>query len=236
MSDRREEIAANLAAVRDRIATASAAAGRATDEVTLIVVTKFFPASDVRHLAALGVRDIGENRHQEAQAKVAETADLALCRHFIGGLQSNKAAAVAEHADVVHSVDRAKLVTALSKGAHRRGHPVDCLVQVNLDRGDPGAATSRAGATPEDVVPLAERLAGAEGLRLRGVMGVAPLGADPSPEFERLVEIAQQVRRIEPTATWISAGMSGDLEAAVTAGATHVRIGSAVLGPRPAIK
>lgn len=236
MTDRAAQIAANLAVVRDRIATACATAGRSADEVSLTVVTKYFPVSDVRRLAELGVRDVGENRHQEAQAKAAETVDLDLRWHFVGGLQSNKAAAVAEYADVVESVDRAKLIDGLSKGAHRRGRVVDCLVQVSLDPEGGSAAAGRAGAAVADVVPLAERLAGAEGLRLRGVMGVAPLGDDPSPAFERLVEIAQQVRRIDPAATWVSAGMSGDLEAAVAAGATHVRIGSAVLGPRPAIK
>jgi pyridoxal phosphate enzyme (YggS family) len=229
---RREKIAANLEVVRRRIAVACEAAGRKPDEITLTVVTKFFPASDVRILADLGVRDVGENRHQEAEAKAAECEDLHLRWHFVGHLQSNKAAAVARYASVVESVDRTKLVGGLSRGAHQAGHTVECLVQVSLDR--PGSSGERSGAAPEDAVPLAERIAAADGLRLRGVMAVAPLGADPVPAFESLAEVAAEVRTVDPSATWVSAGMSGDLEAAVQAGATHVRIGSAILGPRPA--
>jgi pyridoxal phosphate enzyme (YggS family) len=232
---RRDEIAANLTSVRDRIAAACADAGRAADEVTLTVVTKFFPASDVRLLADLGVSDVGENRHQEAEEKAAECADLRLRWHFIGTLQSNKAAAVAGYADVVESVDRAKLLKGLTQGAHRRGTVVDALVQVNLDP-DAGAGSGRGGAAPDDVARLAEQVAAAEGLRLRGVMAVAPLGADPAPAFASLMRVSDQVRGVDPAATWVSAGMSGDLEAAVQTGATHVRIGSAVLGPRPPLR
>jgi pyridoxal phosphate enzyme (YggS family) len=235
--DRRDEIAAGLETVQGRIADACATAGRSADEVTLTVVTKFFPTSDVRHLFDLGVHDVGENRHQEAEAKAAECADLDLRWHFIGNLQSNKAAAVARYADVVESVDRPKLLPGLARGAQERGVIVDCLIQVNLDpqeRG--GAATGRGGARPADVVPLAERLAGTDGLRLRGVMAVAPLDSDPAPAFATLAEIAADVRGVDPSATWVSAGMSGDLEAAIESGATHVRIGSAVLGRRPTIK
>jgi PLP dependent protein len=236
-TDRRGEIETNLRTVRGRIAAACRDAGRGADEVTLTVVTKFFPASDVRILFDLGVRDVGENRHQEAAAKAAETGDLALCRHFIGSLQSNKAAAVAAYADVVESVDRAKLLPGLARGAHQRGIRIDCLVQVNLDPDDAGGAGhGRGGARPDDVVPLAEQVAATEGLRLRGVMAVAPLGQDPAPAFAKLASLAGQVRTVDPAAVWVSAGMSADLEAAVAAGATHVRIGSAVLGPRPTIK
>ena len=233
-SDRREEITRNLAAVRERIATACKDAGRAPEEVTLIVVTKFFPASDVRLLAELGVTDVGENRHQEAEAKAAECADLDVRWHFIGGLQSNKAAAVAAYADVVESVDRAKLLKGLAKGAQQRGRPLDCLVQVSLD--PPDASEGRAGAPAADVSGLAERIQETDGLRLRGVMAVAPLGEDPAEAFARLAPSVADVRRVEPSATWVSAGMSADLEEAIRAGATHVRVGSAVLGRRPAIK
>jgi pyridoxal phosphate enzyme (YggS family) len=233
---RRHEVTHNLRLVRERIASACRDAGRSPDEVTLTVVTKFFPASDVRLLTELGVRDVGENRHQEAQAKAADCADLDVTWHFIGNLQSNKAAAVAGYADVVESVDRPKLLKGLSKGAHERGTVVDCLVQVNLDPEGPDAAGGRGGAVAGDVVRLAEQTAVAEGLRLRGVMAVAPLGQDPAPAFDKLADLAEQVRSVDPAATWISAGMSGDLEAAIKAGATHVRIGSAVLGRRPTIK
>ncbi len=235
MSDtahRREQLTGTLEVVRGRIAAACARAGRSADEVTLTVVTKFFPASDVRLLADLGVRHVGENRHQEAETKAAECADLDLTWHFIGGLQSNKAAAVARYADVVESVDRAKLLTGLSRGAHESGHEVDVLVQVSLDP-DPAGPGGRAGAHPADVPALAERVREAEGLRLRGVMAVAPLGADPAAAFSALAAVAAEVRRVDAAATWVSAGMSNDLEAAVESGATHVRIGSAVLGSRP---
>jgi PLP dependent protein len=226
------ELARNLDAVRGRIDAACAEAGRKPDEVTLTVVTKFFPASDIRMLAELGVRDIGENRHQEAAAKAAECAGLDLRWHFVGNVQSNKAKAVAGYADVVESVDRPKLLAGLSRGAHERDATVECLVQVNLDP-DPEAAAGRGGVAPGGAVALAERIRDAEGLRLRGVMAVAPLGEDPVPAFHELARIAEEIRRVDPSATWVSAGMSGDLEAAIRTGATHVRIGSAVLGPRP---
>jgi pyridoxal phosphate enzyme (YggS family) len=233
MSDRRAEIETGLAAVRERIASACAAAGRGSDEITLVVVTKFFPASDVRLLADLGVRDVGENRHQEAVAKAAECEDLDVRWHFIGGLQSNKAAAVAGYADAVHSVDRAKLVAGLGRGAQERGRDLDCLVQVSLD---PPDAEGRSGCDPDDVPALVQRIEDTDGLRLRGVMGVAPLDGDADDSFARLAEIAFVVRAQAPAAMWISAGMSGDLEHAVRHGATHLRIGSAVLGPRPVVK
>jgi pyridoxal phosphate enzyme (YggS family) len=227
---RAEEVAERLDVVRRRIATACEEAGRDPDEVTLVVVTKFFPESDVRVLADLGVRHVGENRHQEAEAKHAACADLDLVWHFIGGLQSNKAAAVGLWADVVQSVDRAKLLRGLSRAAHERDRLLDVCVQVSLDA--PGG-DGRAGAAPDDVPALARAVVEAEGLRLRGVMAVAPLGEDPETAFARLAEVAAQVRSVDPAATWVSAGMSGDLEAAVRHGATHVRVGSAVLGNRP---
>jgi hypothetical protein len=228
---RRDEVAANLAAVRRRIETACAAAGRDPDEVSLTVVTKFFPASDVRILADLGVRDIGENRHQEALAKREECAGLPLRWHFIGHLQSNKAAAVGSWADVVQSVDRARLLTGLARAAHERDRVLEVLVQVSLD--PPGESAARSGAAPAEVVGLGRQVAAADGLALRGVMGVAPLGGDPVEAFGRLASVAAELRAEVPSATWMSAGMSGDLEQAVAAGATHVRVGSAVLGNRP---
>jgi pyridoxal phosphate enzyme (YggS family) len=230
---RRDELERNLETVRARIAAACADAGRAADDVRLVVVTKFFPASDVRLLADLGVTDVGENRHQEAEAKAAECADLGLTWHFIGGLQSNKAAAVAAYADVVESVDRAKLVAPLAKGAHQRSHEVDVLLQVSLD---PPDREGRAGADPDNLPVLARAVEESGTLGLRGLMAVAPLGEDPRPAFERLAVIHRELLAEHPGATWLSAGMSGDLEHAVHAGATHVRVGSAVLGSRPQFK
>lgn len=230
MTSRSDELAANLAAVRRRIETACLQADRSPDDVALTVVTKFFPASDVRILADLSVTDLGENRHQEAAAKVAECADLSLRWHFIGGLQSNKAAAVARYADVVESVDRAKLVGRLSAGAVERGSEVEVLLQVSLD---PPGADHRAGADPTEIPALAAAVEAAEGLRLAGLMAVAPLGEDPAEAFARLAAVHTGLLRDHPGADRLSAGMSGDLEEAVGTGATHVRIGSAVLGPRP---
>jgi pyridoxal phosphate enzyme (YggS family) len=230
VSERRDELAANLDAVRRRIAAAALAAGRDPDDVTLVAVTKFFPASDVRLLAGLGVTDVGENRHQEAQDKVGECRDLAVRWHFIGGLQSNKAAAVASYADVVESVDRVKLVGPLDRGAHGRSHEIDVLLQVSLD---PPGASGRSGAEPTELDALADAVEGAGMLRLRGLMAVAPLGADARAAYSRLAEVRARFVAAHPDATWLSAGMSGDLEAAVEAGATHVRLGTAVLGTRP---
>lgn len=230
---RREQLEAGLRRVRDRIATACSEAGRDPDEVTLIVVTKFFGASDVAGLAGLGVGDVAENRHQEAVRKAEECRDLGLRWHFVGGLQSNKAAAVAAYADVVHSVDRPKLLRGLAQGAAERGIRLDVCLQVSLD---PPGADNRAGAVPEAVSALAEQVASHAELRLRGVMAVAPLGEDPAPAFDRLAEVHAALQREHPDATWLSAGMSDDLEAAVERGATHVRVGSAVLGSRPQVE
>ena len=230
---RADQLAANLEAVRRRIGAACEAAGRPRDDVALVVVTKFFPASDLRILADLGVTDVGENRHQEAEAKAGECADLGLRWHFIGGLQSNKAAAVASYADVVESVDRAKLVGPLSRGAHGRGHEVDVLLQVSLD---PPGAGHRSGADPGELADLARLVEDSGMLRLRGLMAVAPLGEVPEAAFARLASIREDFTARHPGATVLSAGMSGDLEAAIAHGATHVRVGSAVLGPRPAVQ
>jgi PLP dependent protein len=224
---RREELALRLAEVRGRITKACEAAGRDVSELTLIAVTKTKPASDVRLLSELGVRDIGENRDAEAAPKAAECADLDLTWHFVGQLQTNKCPSVARYASVVHSVDRPRLISALGKAARRAGRVIEGLVEVSLD-GDP----ARGGAVAEQVPALAEALAAEEGLVLGGVMAVAPLGMPPADAFARLLVSAAAVREIRPGATVISAGMSGDLEAAVEAGATHLRIGTALLGDR----
>jgi pyridoxal phosphate enzyme (YggS family) len=230
---RRAELAEGIAAVRARIAAACAAAGRDEGEITLIAVTKTFPAADVRLLAGLGLTEVGENRDQEARPKVAECADLPLTWHFVGRLQTNKARAVAGYADVVHSVDRSRLVSGLSDAAVRAGRTLRCLVQVSLDEEE--AAQGRGGAAPAAVPGLAGQIAEAAGLRLGGVMAVAPLGADPMPAFTRLAAVAEEMRRNHPDARIVSAGMSGDLEQAIACGATHLRVGTALLGGRRAI-
>ena len=232
---RTAELARGLDLVEERVRAACAASGRQRSDVTLVVVTKTFPAADAVRLAALGVRDLAENRDQEAGPKAAElAAEGADVRwHFVGQLQRNKARSVARYADVLHSVDREPLVRALDRAAADAGRRLDVLVQVDLggiaDR--PGAP--RGGAAPSDVARLADLLAACGALRLRGVMAVAPRGEDPVAAFDRLAALASDLRRAHPDATWLSAGMSGDLEQAVAAGATHLRVGSAVLGSRP---
>jgi pyridoxal phosphate enzyme (YggS family) len=226
---RRDELAANLAALRSRIDAACAAAGRDPGELTLIAVTKTFPASDTRLLAELGITDVGENRDQDAAAKHAECADLPLRWHFVGQLQRNKARSVATYADVVHSIDRPPLVEALSRAANAAGRELTALVQVSLDGPE---ASGRGGAVPAAVEGLADAIAAAPALRLGGVMAVAPLGSSPEAAFASLGEIAAALRRRHPGADVVSAGMTGDLEAAIANGATHLRVGTALLGRR----
>ena len=225
-SARREQLRANLAAVHARIDAARAASGR-TDEVSLIVVTKTFPASDIALLASLGVTDIGENKDQEASLKHAELGSLSssLRWHMIGQLQSNKAKSVAKWADVVHSVDRPSVLAPLASG----DRDLSVLIQVNLD---PIPVEGRGGAVPAAVADLAASIAGFDRLTLAGVMGVAPHPGDPVAAFWRLAAVQVSLLEQYPTATMMSAGMSDDLEAAIAAGATHVRVGGAVLGNR----
>lgn len=230
---RADEVAANLIAVRGRIDAAISAAGREPGSVELVVVTKYFPPSDVRILADLGVRRVGENRHQEALEKSRECADLELDWHFIGSIQSNKATAIAGYASTIESVDRLKLVSPLSRGAQEAGREITCLIQVSLD---PPEAAGRGGASGDEIADIAAAIVGSDGLRLGGLMAVAPLGEPPAPAFERLAGIAERLRVDHPDAITISAGMSGDLEQAVKHGATHVRIGSSVLGSRPLVQ
>jgi len=270
------ELAEALAQLRARIAAACAAAGRDPGGLTLVAVTKTYPAADVVRLAGLGVRDIGENRDQEAVAKAAEVAaaGVGVRWHFVGQLQRNKCRSVVGYADVVHSVDRVRLAEALAAAARRhRERPLDVLVQVSLD-GDPkrggavpdrptvsgGRAPTRTAAGPvrglaagpvrglaagpvrglaagpaeqgASLGRVAEAVAAAEMLRLRGVMTVAPLGWEPERAFARLAEVAAEFCVGYPTATLISAGMSDDFDVAIAYGATHLRIGSILLGKR----
>lgn len=237
---RSTELAASLAVVRARIAAACAAAGRDERELTLIGVTKTYPASDVLALAALGLRDFGENRDQEASPKAAEVAAATgapVTWHFIGQLQTNKAHSVARYADVVHSVDRVRLVRALGTAARAAGRDLTCLVQVSLDppgasEGNPGGIGPRGGVPAAGLAEVAAAIEAEERLLLGGLMAVAPRGGRPADAFVPLRQLSEVIRSVRPSAAVISAGMSGDLEAAVANGATHLRIGTALLGNR----
>jgi pyridoxal phosphate enzyme (YggS family) len=216
------ELADRLHGVQEQVAAAARAARRDPADITTVVVTKFQPLAMLEELFELGVRDFGESRHPEARDKAAALPGATW--HFVGQLQTNKARQVARYADVLHSVDRPELVDALA------GQDLDVLLQVDLGVGE--GAPSRGGAKPGAVPALAERVVAAGGLRLQGVMTVAPLGIPVVPAFSALTMVAERVRAIAPGASWISAGMSGDFTEAIAAGATHVRIGSAITGPR----
>jgi hypothetical protein len=234
---RTAQLAANLAEVRDRIARAARDVGRDPGEVALIAVTKTFDADDVRRLAALGIAEFGENRDQEAAPKAAAVPDVRW--HFLGRIQRNKIRSIASYADSVDSVDRTVLVDPLDRAAADRAAadraaaqstPLDVLVQVSLD-GDP----ARGGVRAADLPALADRVEAAEHLRLAGLMAVAPLGGDVERSYADLADLAARIRAAHPQARALSAGMSGDLEAAVRHGSTQVRVGTALLGGRPPV-
>ncbi|MCW2722057.1 YggS family pyridoxal phosphate-dependent enzyme [Pseudonocardia sp.] len=235
---RPEELARRLAAVRDRITAACAAAGRSPDEVALLAVTKTVPASDVATLIDLGLTDFGENRVQEAGRKVDEVAGLRpdATRRWIvvGGLQRNKARAVVRWADRVESVDSVRLADALDDAVRRardtggRRDPLPVLLQYSVD-GDP----KRGGVPRDGLGRLAEHVAGCAGLELDGLMAVAPLGADPDAAFADVAAAAEALRAAHPQARTLSAGMSGDLEVAIRHGSGVVRVGTALVGDRP---
>lgn len=229
MSNALGTLADRLSAVQAGVAQAAAAVGREASELTLIVVTKFHPASLVRELVGLGVHDVGENRHQEAQLKSSELTDLDLRWHYIGQLQTKKARQAAQYAHAIHSIDRERLVEALSSA--EVSAPIEAFVQINLTD-DPG----RGGAAPADFLRIAERVLETPTLRLRGLMAVAPLPEEEEAEraFARLRGYSEQLRELAPNATDISAGMTHDFAQAIAAGATHLRIGSAITGNRPA--
>lgn len=235
---RRAQIAAHLQQVRERIGAACRSASRDPGEVTLIAVTKTWPASDAAHAYALGVRDLGENKDQEAAPKVAEVGPRSGLRwHFVGQLQTNKARSVATYADVVHAVDRERLARALSAGAERAGRTLEVLVQVNLEAVEhepapQSAQSARGGASGQQALALAAYAAGLPGLRVAGVMAVAPRQCDPRAAFDALHAVHLRLLAEHPGARIMSAGMSGDLEHAVAAGATHLRVGTALFGPR----
>ena len=217
-------VASRWQAVQAQIAEAATRAGRDPADITTIVVTKFHPSSLVRELYAAGVRHVGENRHQEASAKAAELSDLDLTWHFVGQLQSNKARAVTEYASVIHSADRDSLVDALE----RAERDVEVFIEVNLT-----SIPGRGGVEPEGLLALAERVLAVPHLRLRGLMAVAPQDEEPARAFDRVKAYSGKLLGVAPEAKDLSIGMSGDFLEAIEAGATHLRIGTAITGKRP---
>jgi PLP dependent protein len=240
-TEREVELADALTAVRERLAKAADAAGRDNDEIELLPITKFFPATDVLILTHLGCDAFGESREQEAAAKSAECNSAEphspIRWHMVGRIQRNKARSIANWAYAAHSVDSAKLIAALdraSSGALAEGgrpEPLRVYIQVSLD-GD----IARGGvdiAREDQVDELCAQVAAAPGLRFVGLMGIPPLGADPEPAFARLQAEHQRVQAYYQQRLGLSAGMSSDLEVAVKHGSTCVRVGTAVMGQRP---
>lgn len=241
---RRQELAENLARVRQQIDDKCHAVHRDPAEITIIAVTKRFPVTDIALLRELGVRDFGENRHQEALGKLTELAQLqqqgkqppeqpAVRWHFIGQLQTNKAKYVARFANLVHTVDRPALVTALNKAAAQQGRRLPILIQISLnDAARQAESADRGGCDPVAALALAQLVEQQSHLRLAGVMGMAPISAQPEVAFELLAHKAAAIQQEFPLADIISAGMSHDFASAIAAGATHVRIGTSLLGER----
>jgi hypothetical protein len=220
------DLATRLAAVRTGVTDAARNADRDPAGITTIVVTKFHPPSLIEELYSLGVRNVGENRHQEAQSKATLLADLDLTWHFVGQVQGKKARQVRAYADVIHSVDRESLVTALGSAESS----IDCFIQVNLT--DDAA---RGGVDPLKLPALVEHVLATPGLDLLGLMAVAPLGVEPRRAFAQVRELSEDIRRLAPLSTALSMGMSQDYAAAVLEGATHLRIGTAITGNRPVL-
>jgi len=232
MSNRLSEIQSNLEIIQTRIKNACISAGRDISEITLIAVTKTYPASDVDLLKQLGIENVGENRDQEASFKKSEVKNE-FKWHFIGQLQSNKAKSVVNYADLIHSVDRWSLGKEIQKSAQGINKVQPVLIQVDLDQSGPDP--TRGGIWPAELRELAKLINQASHLELMGLMSVAPLGEKPELAFARLKEIRDSFLKEHPQAQILSAGMSEDLEAAILHGATHLRIGSALLGERPKI-
>ncbi|MDO9486317.1 MAG: YggS family pyridoxal phosphate-dependent enzyme [Actinomycetota bacterium] len=232
MRPRIEELQENLALVHQRIADSCASAGRTSGSVTLLPVTKTFPASDLALLAQLGCTDVGESRDQEARDKRLQCS-APLRWHMIGQVQRKKVKQIVEWADVVESVDRVELASALSAAATAADRSIEVLIQISLD---PQPREGRGGVSLAALLPLATHVQGLASLKLGGLMAVAPLGADPLVAFGALNRAHKELLELFPEATELSAGMSGDLEAAIACGATQVRIGGAILGNRPPLK
>ena len=222
MSSRAAEISANLQAITARIVSAAESAGRSPAEITLIAVTKTFPVTDVKILYELGVRDFGENRDQEGSVKFSELPGDSNW-HFQGQIQSNKLKSIAAWADVIHSIDDISHAKKLSSLVASK----DIFVQVSLDN-----LPGRGGVNPEQLHDFLGEVTALANLKVRGLMAVAPLDEPPLEAFKRLKTLSETVIKTHPNTWEISAGMSNDFEAAISQGATHIRIGSQILGVR----
>jgi pyridoxal phosphate enzyme (YggS family) len=225
------ELAQRYNQIVEQVASAAAASGKSASDITLVVVTKNHPPQLVFDLLALGARDFGENRDQEASPKAKEvltSSSEAMRWHFIGQLQTNKVRSVLEYADLIHSLDRESLLVELQKRTMDRPQPLGVFIQVNLTE-DP----ARGGVGVNDLEAFATKVLGSQGLRLEGLMGVGGLDKDPAVEFERLAGLSAKLQILAPESRGLSMGMSSDFEVAIGYGATHLRIGSAITGKRP---
>lgn len=225
------DLAQRYREIVDRIDLAAKASNRSSADVTLVVVTKNHPHQLVLDLLALGARDFGENRDQEAAPKAKEIAKLtieAFRWHFVGQLQTNKVKTVLEYANFIHSLDRESLLTELQKRTDDRADTLGVFIQVNLTE-DP----DRGGVRVPDLMGFAEKVVASQGLKLEGLMGVGGLQVAPEAEFEKLANLSVQLQKVAPGARGLSMGMSSDFEVAIGYGATHLRIGTAITGNRP---
>lgn len=222
-----------VAQVRARVQAAAQAAGRSPEAITLLAVSKGHPAQVLRSAAALGLKDFGESYLQEALPKMQALADLDLTWHFIGHVQSNKTRPVAQHFAWVHGVDRLKIATRLSQQRPYHAPPLNVCLEVNL-----GAEPGKGGVGPAELPQLADAVAQLPRLALRGLMCLPPQGSDPRAWFAQLARLRgeqamRQGPRLPSPFDTLSMGMSGDFEAAIQEGATIVRIGTLLFGPRP---
>ena len=226
------QIASRYQQVLARVASACLASGRAVSDVELVAITKNHPAELVAELVDLGHRQFGENRDQEASPKSARLAELRpesqSTWHFVGQLQSNKVKSVLKYASVIHSIDRLSLVSELNKQLPKFDAHYSGFIELNLTEDE-----GRGGVLPENLTALAESVLELPNFELLGVMAVAGLGMDPAAEFEKVLDASSKLQELAPSASMLSIGMSEDFETAISMGATHIRVGSAITGPRP---
>lgn len=224
-------LAERYRSVLERISAAAKVSGRVGEDVELVVITKMHPVAVPHELYQLGQRVFGENKDQEAGPKAQQLASLGVSGaswHFVGQLQSNKVKTVLEYSNCIHSIDRSSLVKELGKQLEKRGESISGFIELNLTE-DPG----RGGVAPAELLKLAEEILDIGRVKILGVMAVAGLGVDPRLDFDRAIASAALLTELVPSATGLSIGMSEDFEIAIEMGATHVRIGSAITGPRP---